>query len=213
MAACTLVVAIGGLAVANLLAFNPQDVKKELERDIAEYKLIPETEVLKRDVFLHGLLASESYREHAKALHRDVERMHGRVHEAADLELEAKKTVPPFLARCKDLSKLPADEVRRLYDESRTHLVNYATTQQAAPLREAQGRLKALLEKQERIVPNDIIVLQKDVLKASDGGRFQEAADLIAAFRKRPGSGEYARQIRDIEEMVSRKSAAAVKPR
>src|SRR5262249_32747963 len=87
LAAGTLIVAIGGLVAANLLAFDPRDVKKELERDLAEYKLIPEADVLKRDVFLHGLLANESYREHAKALYRDVERADARVHGAANLEL------------------------------------------------------------------------------------------------------------------------------
>jgi len=213
VAAGTLVVAIGGLGVAKLLAFNPQDVKDELEQDLKAYQLIPEADVLKRDVFLHGLLANESYRDHAKARYRDVERMHPRVHGAADLELEAKKTVPPFLAQCRDLSKLPPQEIRRLYDESRTHLANYATTQQAAPLREAQGRLKELLDKQERIDPKDIVQLQKDVLKSCDGGRFVEATGLIAAFRKRPGSIDYDPKLRELEETVSRRSAAAVKPR
>ena len=211
--AAGILLAIGGLVVANLLAFNPKNVKEALEQDLAEYQLIPEADVLKRDVFLHGLLNNESYREHAKARYRDVERLHPRVHGAADLELEAKKAVPPFLAQCRDLSKVPPGEVRRLYDESRTHLANYATTQQAAPLREAQGRLRALLEKQDRIDPEEIIKLQKEVRKAVDGGRFVEAMQLIADFRKRLGSVEYDRQIRETEEMVSRMSAAAVKPR
>ena len=213
VAAAVLVVAIGGLVVANVLAFDPEDVKKALERDLAEYKLLPEADVLKRDVFLHGLLQNESYRDHAKALYRDVERMHGRVHEAADVELEAKKTVPPFLARCKDLSNLSGQEVRQLYDESRSHLANYGTTQQAAPLREVQGRLKQLLEKQDRIDPKELLELQKNVLKACDAGKFQDATALIVSFRKRPGSVDYEPKLREIEAMVSRRSAAAVKPR
>jgi len=213
LATGVLLVTIGGLVVANLLAFNPKSVKDELERDLAEYQLIPEADVLKRDVFLHGLLANESYREFAKARYHELERMHPRIHGAADLELEAKKAVPPFLAQCRDLSKLPPGDIRRLYDESRTHLANYATTQQATPLREAQGRLMGLVDQQERIDPKELIELHKDVLKAVNGGRFVEATKLITVFRKRPGSDDYDRQIREIEDMVSRKSAAAVKPR
>ena len=208
-----LVVAIGGLAVANYLQFDPEDVRRELEGKLADYKQIPEADVLKRDVFLHGLLNEPLYQAHAKARYREVERIHGRVHEAADLEVEAKKAVLPFLARCRDLPKLPAGDVRRLYDESRSLLVNYGATQQAAPIRETQGRLKDVLDRLDKIEPKDFIELQKAVRKASDGGRFAEAADLIAAFRQRPGSGDYARQVRDLEEMVARQSAAAVRPR
>jgi len=208
-----LVVAIGGLAIANLVQFDPADVKEELRRRVEEYRLLPEAEVLKRDAFLEDLLANESYREHAKAQFRDVERLHSRVHEAAGLELEAQKVVPPFLRQCRDLSHLSAEEIRRLHDESRSHLVNYGMTRQGPPLREAQGRLKAVLEKQDRIEPKEILELQKAVLTACKGGRFVEAADLIKAFRTRPQSTDYAKQLRDLEEMVSRMSAAAVKPR
>jgi len=213
VAACTLIVTIGGLVVANLLAFDPDDVRRRLERDLEEYKRIPEADVLKRDVFLHGLLADESYREHAKSLYREVERIHSRVHGAANHELEAKKTVPPFLARCKDLSGLSEKELLRLSDESRTHLATYATTQQAAPLREVQARLKTKIETMESLGPLEFVELQRAVRKACDGGRFQEATDLIAAFRKRPGSSDYAQQLRGLEDMVSRIAAAAVKPR
>jgi hypothetical protein len=213
IALVALVVAIGGLAIANLLKFDPETVKIELEHRLAEYRRIPESDVLKRDAFLEELLATDSYRDHAKTLYREVERARARVHEAAGLELEALKTVPPFLARCRDLLKISDDEIRRLYDESRSHLANYGMTRQAAPLREAQGRLREILERQDRIDPKEVIELQKSVLTASDAGRFQDAADLIAAFRKRRRSDDYVKQIREIEEMVSRKSAAAVKPR
>src|SRR5262245_19740527 len=105
-----LVVAIGGLVIANVIAFDPKDVQEDLARRRAEYRLIPEDDFLKRDVFLHELIKNESYQTHAKALYREVERDHAKVHGPAELELEAKKAVLPFLARCRDLSTLPAAE-------------------------------------------------------------------------------------------------------
>jgi hypothetical protein len=203
----TLVVAIGVLAIANTTKFDPQTVKEELERRIAEYKRLPEDDVLRRDAVLHELLANESYKEHAKALYREVERAHPRVHDAAQLEREAQKAVPPFLARCKDLSNVSGDDLRRLYDEARSHLANYGGTRQAAALGETQNRLKDRLEKQDRVGPKQVLELQKACHKACDEGRFAEATELIAAFRKRPGSGDYTAQVRDVEEMVRRKAA------
>ena len=126
--AAVLLVAIGGLLVAHALTFNPKDVQDELEKKLAEFRGIPEDDVLKRDVLLHELRDNQSYRDHAKALYREVERLHAKVHGPAELELEAKKAVLPFLARCRELSRLPAEEIRLLYDESRSHLVNYGAT-------------------------------------------------------------------------------------
>ena len=213
VAAGILVVAIGGLLAANLLAFDPKDVQVEVRGKRAEYHRIPEEDYLKRDVLLHELLDNPSYREHAKALYREIERDHAKVHEPAMLELEAKKTAAPFLARCKDLSRLPPEEIRLLYDESRSHLLNYGSTRQGAPLRDVQAQLKTLLEKQVRIEPKEIIELQKEVIKLTDAGRFKEASELVSTFRKRPGSADYDRQLREIEAMIARKAAAAVKPR
>lgn len=208
-----LLLAIGGLVLANVLRFDPRTVQKELEERFAEIQRLPEDEVLKRDAALEELIRNDSYREHAKVQLREVDRAHNKIHEPAMLELEAKKTVAPFLARCKDLSRLSPQEVRLLYDESRSHLLNYGSTRQGAPLREVQAQLKALLDQQVRIEPKEVLELQKDVIKATDAGKFKDASELIAAFRKRPGSNEYDRQLREIEAMVARKGAAAVKPR
>ena len=211
--ASILVVALGGLLVAHAITFDPRDVQAELEAKLAEYRGLPESDFLRRDVFLHELLENKSYQEHAKALYREAERSHAKVHGPAELELEAKKTVVPFLARCSGLSTLSGAEIRLLYDESRSHLANYGTTRQGPPLRDVQARLKALLEQQDRIEPKEVVELQKNVLKACDAGKFQDASALIAAFRKRPGSSEYAAKLRELEEMVARKAAAAVRPR
>src|SRR6185436_11955786 len=197
-----LLIAIGGLVIANVIAFDPKDVQDELARRLAEYRQIPEDDFLKRDVFLHELRDNASYQEHAKALSREVERLHAKVHGPAELELEAKKAVLPFLARCRELSRLPAEEIRLLYDESRSHLVNYGATRQGPPLRDVHGRLKELLEKQDRIDPKEFIQLQKDVLKACDAGKFSDASALIGPFRKRPGSVDYEPKIRELEAMV-----------
>lgn len=213
VAAGILVAAIAGLLAANLLAFNPKDVQDELKGRLAEYRRIPEDEFLKRDVFLQELLDNPSYQEHAKVQYREVEREHAKVHGPAMLELEAKKTVAPFLARCKDLSRLAPEEVRLLYDESRSHLLNYGSTRQGPPLQDVQAQLKALLDKEVRIEPKEIIALQKDVIKATDAGKFKDASELIVIFRTRPGSNAYDPQLREIEAMVARKAAAAVKPR
>jgi len=145
-AAGILVLAIGGLLVAHSITFDPATVRAELEGRLAEYRQIPEEDFLKRDVFLHELRDNASYQEHAKALCREVERLHAKVHGPAELELEAKKAVQPFLARCRDLPTLSAAEIRLLYDESRSHLANYGSTRQGPPLRDVHGRLKELLE-------------------------------------------------------------------
>jgi hypothetical protein len=200
--AAALVVAIGGLAVANLLAFNPDDVKKEFEREFAQ---LPQDDVIRRDTLMHGMLANESYQNHAKAQYRDLERAHPRTHDAAQLEREAMKAVPPFLARCKDLSTAPADELRRLHDEAQTHLANYGGTRQAGPLREALNRVKERLEKQDKVGPKELLELQKAVHDHCRAGRIAGAKDAITAFRRRPGSNAYAVQLRELDETVRRK--------
>jgi hypothetical protein len=213
VAAGIFVTAIAGLVTANVTRFDPKDVQVEFEAKFAEVRNLPESDVLKKDALLEELLRNESYKEHAKAIYREVDRFHNKIHEPAMLELEAKKTVAPFLARCKDLPRISPEEVRLLYDESRSHLLNYGSTRQGAPLREVQAQLKTLLDKQVRIEPKEILELQKDVIKATDAGKFKDASDLTANFRKRTGSSEYDRQLREIEAMVARKAAAAVKPR
>jgi hypothetical protein len=208
----TLVILIGVLAVANALKFDVEKVKAEIDARLAEYRQIPEDDVLGWDALHHDLLANDSYKEHAKRQYGEVERLHPRIHDAAQLEREALKAVPPFLARCKDLSKLSGDELRRLHDETRSHLSNYGTTRQAAPLRETLTRLKEQLEKQDKVGPQDLLVLQKSVHDLCKAGRFAEAKERIDAFRRRIGSGDYPTQVRELEEMVRRK-AAAVTPR
>jgi hypothetical protein len=101
-----LVIAIGGLVIAKSLTFNPQDVKDELERDLAAIPAPP------------GSRRPEARRVPPRApQQRIVSGARQGAHTATwnecmagsmkprILELEAKKTVPPFLARCKDPSK------------------------------------------------------------------------------------------------------------
>jgi len=204
-----LVIAIGGLAVAKFVAFDPDDVKKEFEREFAD---LPKDDVIRRDTLMRGMLANESYQNHAKAQYRDLERAYARTHDAAELEREAQKAVPPFLTRCKELSTATTEDLHRLYDEARTHLTNYGTTRQAGPLREAMSRVKERLDQQDKVLPKDLLELQKAVHEHCKGGRIAAAKDAIAAFRKRPGSNDYAAQLRELEEMVRRKETA-VTPR
>lgn len=88
---------------------------------------------------------------------------------------------------------------------------NYGTTRAAGKLREAVSRLEELLEKQDTVAPRDVLTLQKAVREDCDAGRFSEATARIEAFRRRPGSGDDAGQVRELENLVRRKTA--LKPR
>src|SRR5689334_11370351 len=91
VAAGTILLMIGGLLVAKALAFDPKDVQVEFQAKFTEVQNLPESEILKKDAMLEELLRNDSYKDHAKALYREVDRTHSKVHEPAMLELEAKK--------------------------------------------------------------------------------------------------------------------------
>ncbi|MBI3855122.1 MAG: hypothetical protein HY293_05470 [Planctomycetes bacterium] len=205
-AAGGLVLAIGMLGILHAMRFDPQTVKDEAAKRIEEINTIPDDDPIRKDALVQEFLANESYKDHARAQYLKVERESPRLRDRAKLEREARAAVPPFLARCKDPT---AADLPALSDEARSLHRNYATTRYGAALQELRDRLKERMERQDKVGPGDVVILQRDVRKALQDGRPAEATKLIEDFRKRPGSGEYQPQVRECEEQVRR----AIKPR
>jgi len=209
-AGAILAVAIGILGLLHATAFDPATVKAELERRIAELNAIPETDAIRKDGLAEELLANESYRQHARALYLKVERAHPKLHESAQLERAAQKEVPPFLAQCRDLSKVPPDELSRLWDECRSLLRNYDGTRYGKNLREARDRIQAAVEAQVRCTAKDVVDLQAEILKQVSAGRFALAWRLVDEFEKKySNAGEFAGKLQPLRHSILQKAHAA----
>jgi hypothetical protein len=211
VAGLILVATIGILGILHATAFDPATVKAELERKIEELNRIPAEEAIRKDTFAEELLANASYKEHARALYLKVERAHPRLHDASQLEREALKIVPSFLARCRDLSRLAPADLDLLLDEARSHFNNFAATRYGSALRKAQEALKAKLESAPRsVTPPEVVELSRKVHQSVAEGHFSAAIDLIAELMKRPGALEFNPQIQPLRKTIAQKAAAAV---
>lgn len=210
-AGAILAVAIAILGILHATAFDPEKLKAELEARIAELNALPEADPVRKDAFAERLLADESYRNHAKALYRKVERAHLKLHEAARLDRAAQKEALPFLARCKDFRTIPSGELPDLLSEARSLLSKYATTRFGDLLRSNVQALENAAEAVPRCAPADVVALQRDVLQQVAAGQFAEATRLIDDFEKRyANAAEFSAQLRELRATVQR---AALKRR
>lgn len=188
-----LVVAIGVLGILHGTSDDPKQVQAELQARIDELHRIPDGDSARKEALAREILADESYRQHARALRLKVEREHPRLCEQANLDREAQKVVPPFLARCKDLGGLARHDLTLLTDEARAQLGNYQRSRYGPALRDALRRL-------EETTPQPSPEYLPMLAKVHDGikqGKFSEASQ--------------AAQTRELREMVERQAEAAAK--
>ena len=205
-----LVGAIGVLGAINAAGPKPEEIKAQLEARIEELNKIPAQEAVPKDALAEELLANEEYKEHAKALWLKVERAHRPLHDAAQLDRAAQKEVVPYLARSKDFSRLDREDLKLEIGEGRTLIDTYGRTRFGEALRKRLEDLAAKLESLPKPVePQEILDLQRKVMKALSEGHFSAAMDLITELQKRPGALDYKGKIEPLIASIRSKAAAA----
>lgn len=210
-AGAILAAAIGILGVLHATAFDPADVQAELEVRIAELNAIPDTEPVRKDAFAEKLLADESYRTHARALYAKIERAHPKLHEAAQVDRAAQKEVLPFLARCKDLAKIPKAELPDLLSEARSLLSKYPTTRFGDLLRANVQALQQAVDAIPRVSPQDVMTLSRDVKKWTHEGRYAAAYAAVKEFQKKADHAvEFHAQLGDLLRTILRQAEAEI---
>src|SRR5262249_28269156 len=145
---------------------------------------------VRRDRRLEELLAVEDYKLHARALTLKLEKLHGPAHQAAREELEARKEIPPFLARHSSLDGVPDAQLRPIEDEARALLDRHGTTRYASELRKFRERLAPRLT---NATNEESVIFAKmaEITRARTAGRFAEALDKIDEIvRARPNDGQ-----------------------
>ena len=210
-AGAILAVALGILGILHATAFDPEAVKVEFQSRIDQLYRIPENDPIAREALAKELLANDLYKQHAKALSLKLERAYPKIHEAANLERTAQKEVPPFLAKCKDLRRVPPDELDALLGEARTILRNYGTTRYGDELRRVVQELKARCDLIIRCTANDVLALGREVQKQTKDGRFAQGYAMVAEFEKKyVNAQDFESQLREIRQTALRKAEPEV---
>jgi hypothetical protein len=202
--------AIGVLWAINEAGPQPKEIKARLEARIEELNKIPAEEAIRKDALAEELLANEEYQHHAKALWLKVERAHRPLHDAAQLDRAAQREVAPYLARSRDFSRLGREDLQLLIGEGKTLIANYGQTRFGAALRKREQELTAKLESLPKLVePQDILELQRNVIRPLSEGHFSDAKALIDELVKRPGAEVYRGKIEPLIASIQSKAAAA----
>jgi hypothetical protein len=219
---------LGAIAVLGILrasAPDPAGTRAELERELEDLNRIPAEEALRKDAKAEEILANEDFREHARGLLLRVEKMHPRLHEAAELERAAQKVVPRFLARCSNLEPLPPKELHPLEDEARAYPGDYGGTRFGPALKGVLRSIEALLARTPDPAsaggagkaPEEagssgarlFVKAQQEVGEALRAGRFAAALQVIDGFQKRADDLDLSRRANDLRELVFRKARPA----
>jgi hypothetical protein len=204
-------VALGILGILHATAFDPELVRVEAQSRLDQLNRIPESDPLAREALAKEILANELYREHAKVVLGKVERMHLKIREAANLERAAMKEVPPFLAKCKDLRRVPHAELDALHGEAGSLLRNYGTTRYGEELKRLVQELKVRCESIIRCTANDVVALSIEVEKLTKEGRFVRGYGLVDEFEKKyVNAQEFESQLREIRQKALRKAESAL---
>jgi DNA-directed RNA polymerase subunit H (RpoH/RPB5) len=208
-AGALIALALGVLGILHATAFDPETVRVEAQSRYDQLNRIPENDPIAREALAKELLANEQYREHAKGILLKIERAYPKVHEAATLERTARREVPPFLAKCKDLRRVPLDELDALHGEGRSLLRNYGTTRYGDELRKVVDELKVRCGMIPRCTANDVVALSGEVQRLLKEGKEADAEDRIREFvKKYLNIAEFETRIRGLEQQVVRYRAA-----
>jgi ElaB/YqjD/DUF883 family membrane-anchored ribosome-binding protein len=207
IAAALLIVALAALLIAHAMdGPSPEEIKKELSEKLQALEQMPAQEILKKDQIAHELMEHKEYRAHALARYRQLEKLHTSLHESAERERNAKRDVPPFLARAKTLESRPLAELRMLYDEARSLLDSYGATSFAMALHDIRDRLTTAMEAAKKTPTSlELVTLSGAVQRNLREGRFATALGQIDAFQKRCGDEDvYRPQLEELRAAVRR---------
>lgn len=188
---------IGGLVVYNASTPDPAAIKADLEQKMAELQKLPPERIAAQDARAEELLAIEDYSKYARSLWLKLDRLHAGLHEAAKRDRAAEKEVPPFLARCKDLTHLTPEELSLRAGEGRSlrdshgssrfgpilkiALDSIARRQDELRAKELED-LKKVLRREEVSPATAVIELQRQVRVLVKQEQFAEALGLIDRF-------------------------------
>jgi hypothetical protein len=201
--------ALGVLGILHATAFDPETVREEAQSRYDQLNRIPGNDPIARETLAKELLASEQYRDHAKGIIGKIDRAYPRIHEAATLERAARKEVPPFLAKCKDLRRVPPEELEALHGEGRALLRTYGTTRYGDELLKVVDELKGRCGMILRCTANDVVALSGEVQRLLKEGKEGDAENRIREFVKKFfNSAEFETRIRELEQQVARYRAA-----
>ncbi|RPH43680.1 MAG: hypothetical protein EHM91_08595 [Planctomycetota bacterium] len=204
-------VALGVLGILHATAFDPETVRVEAQSRYDQLNRIPENDPIAREALAKELLANEQYREHAKGIIGKIDRAYPKIHEAANLERAARKEVPPFLARCKELSRVPPDELDALLGEGRSLLRNYGPTRVGDELRKVVDDLKVRCVAIIRCIPETVVTLQRDILKLVKEGHCAQAYAMVGEFEKKYiNAADFESRLHETRQAVLRKAEAEV---
>ena len=210
-AGATLAVAIAVLAAVKNNEPDPEMFRVELLKRIEELDRIPAVDAIRKDAMAEELLRNENYRKHALSSLVKLERAHPKLHEAANQERAAAKEVPNFLARTKDLARVPPDELDALQGEVRSLLRNYGTTRYGDELRRVEQELKVRCDMIIRCTAKDVVDLSVEVLKLAQEGHYAQGYRMVSDFeRKYVNAITYEVQLREIRMQVLRKAEPEV---
>lgn len=206
-AGAILVVAIGVLWAVSNAGPKPEDIRAELEGEIAALNAIPDTDPIRKEAFARKLTENESYRKYALSILVKVERALPKLRDAAKLERAALKAVPPFLTRSKDVSRLSTADLQQMADEARALLADYGATRHGEALRAAHKRLLDQLAADPPCTSTDVLHLGIAVQKALDKDKVDDARQLLEDFvKKRRGADQFKSQIDQLREKVNRRT-------
>lgn len=164
--------ALGVLGIVHAMGPDREATRAQLAAELAKLDAMPADDPVRKDRRIHELQDVEAYRVDARAGWLKLEKLHNAVHAAALLDEEARKKVPPFLARSGDDPRLALDECRALLD-------SYGGTRFGPALRERQKQLAAAVEKStstDKPSPELLIVA---IHRERLNGRFAKALKMV----------------------------------
>ncbi|HVR85780.1 MAG TPA: hypothetical protein VMU54_15790 [Planctomycetota bacterium] len=171
-----LAAASGILGVLHASRPDREALRAEFSREIDRAEALPAEDPVKKDRRIEELLAAGEHETHARALWLRLERLHGPAHRAAQADEAARRSVPPFLARCSALDGKTPAELRSLDDEARSLQDVHGFTRFGTALVEVRGRLStALAACLQSCNELEHFHLLQDIQTDRIAGRFAEA--------------------------------------
>jgi len=188
--------ALGVLGIVHAMGPDRDAIRAALADELAKLEAMPADDPVRKDRRIHELKDVENYQIHARALWLKLERLHGPVHEAAQLDEEARKKVLPFLARGVQPGDAALDECRALLD-------SYGNTRYGPALRARQKDLRAAPEKPK----TDPVQFLATVSRERVQGRFARALTLVDdALRDPAAAAEFIAKLKAAREEILKSS-------
>ena len=198
----------GVLGVLHAMAPDREAIREQLALEISRIEALPANDPVRKDRRIHELQAVEDYKVHARTLWLNLERLHGPLHQAAMADDAARKSVPPFLARCTTLTGKSPAELRSLDDEARALQDEHGSTRFGPALVEVRQRLSlAKATGLQTCSELDHFRLLQDAQKERIGAHFAQALTRIdESISKHPQCEQFLVRLRK-ERMILLASA------